>query len=1349
MLRVLIICFLWLPQMVLFAQINSKLINNSLFENYTVSNGLLDEKIHCVFQDSKGWIWLGTDYGAYRFDGYSFTSFDLNDELSIVLSNALIRVIYEAPQGIIWIGTDFQGLFRYDVANNILEQFKDKGFTHNSVWDILADDKQNLWLGTEGGLNYFNTSTKQIEQTYTVTNNQRMPGNWVRKLFFDHKKELWVGTNKGIAIVDTQGKIINSYLSDTRFNNRENEVWEIYQDNSGTIWIGTYLGGLLYCDDSTRNFRKFELDKVNNRTVTVRSIIQDNKGDLWFGTRGGLYFMNLFNHQLKHYQNEQNNNFSLIHNSVLDLFIDKKGDLWVGTRNGLSFLNFDKQSFGYLMASENKWNTLNNGEIYVFWEDNQQRLWMGTESGGINIFDPSQDRIAYLTVNEGLSGNCVKAICPDNYGNILIGTYLGGLDMYHPKTGKVTIFKHNQDDPGSICDNEVWAIVKDSKSRIWVGTSKGIDLYNDKTQTFEHFGNKYGIGWVAMIYEDRKHNFWLYAPDVEQVVVVKNNQQVIRLDIQSRAMCEDIDGNYWLATLGQGLIKLNQQFEKLEQYSVNDGISNNILNGVVNINNVHLWISSNNGLSRFNLETKEIKNYFSTDGLLNNKFNYGAFYKISGNVLAFGGNRGVDFIYLDKINRNDYIPPIVLTSLKVFNRKIEQSKGGILTKHISETKKIVLRHDQNMFSFDFAALNYANSFKNKYKYKLEGFDKDWNDIGTSRVATYTNIEQGEYVFKVIGSNNDNVFNEQGVELTLIILPPFWKTWWFRLLAIVFLALFFALILLMIRNREKLKQELVYERRAARKIQEVDRLKHQFFMNISHEIRTPLSLIIGPVDKLLDQKNTDEVILKNLQIIKRNTTNLKRLVNQLLDYRKLETGNLKLELRKGNLRSFVEEIVESFRASADDKEINLEFNAFQPSIFFWFDADKVEKIMNNLLSNALKYTPEKGHVSVSISMVFTNDIEETNLLIPPLDTESVSIEKFVKIRVSDTGIGIAPENITRIFDRFRRVEQLEPEQVQGTGIGLALTKELTKLHLGHLEVKSKPGKGSRFSVYLPLDEKGDIDPEPHTDEMDMNEPHQPERIVKNTQLMALVVDDNPDLREFIKTHFTPEYVILEAKNGKEAWDMALEKIPDIIIADVMMPVMDGNELCKRLKHDERTSHIPVIMLSALTSAENQLAGIDAGADDYITKPFDVGLLKAKVDNLLSIRKALRERYSKEMVLKPTDIILASPDEKFLKRLISVIEKNISKEFLDVEFLSQNMDVSRTQLYRKIGALTDMTPKEFVKEIRMKRAAQLIVQNKLNISEVTYEVGFSDISYFRKCFREKFGMSASEYKKKNVQ
>jgi len=1331
-----------------FAVTNNPLIKSSLFENYTVSNGLSDEKIHCVFQDSKGWIWLGTDYGAYRFDGYSFETFSLQDEASQILTNALIRVIYEDSAGVIWIGSDFQGLFQYNRDENTLKQFKNKGFTHNSIWDILEDERHNLWLGTEGGLNYFNPKTSQIEQTFTVANNSKLPGNWIRKLFIDKSNKLWLGTNKGIAIINSSGQIEKTYLTGTNYNERENEVWEIFQDIEGNIWIGTYLGGLIEYNPKLGQFKNIKLVKTNSRAITVRSIIQDKRGDYWFGTRGGLFFMDRVNHYVTAYQNEQDNNFSLIHNSVLDLFIDQKGDLWVGTRSGFSYLNFDKQAFGYLMASEYMPQTLNNGEIYVFWEDDRERLWIGTESGGVNIFDAKNNQIDYLTVDDGLSSNCIKAICPDNRGNVLIGTYLGGLNVYNPRTGTVKVLKHENEDSTSICDNEVWAVVKDSYQRIWIGTSKGIDLFDEKRQQFKHFGKKYGVDWVSMIYEDKLKNLWLFSPDVERMTLVKANQSHKVLNVQSRAMCEDSEGNVWLATLGNGLVKMNHEGKELARYTADDGICNNILNGIINVNNENLWISSNNGISRFNLKTGEIRNYNSSDGLLNNKFNYGAFYKTSKNTLAFGGKQGVDFIFLDKISRNDYIPPIVLTSFKLFNKKIEKSKGGILTKDISETQSIVLKYDQNMFSFDFAALNYANSNKNKYKYKLEGFDKDWNDIGTSRVATYTNIDHGEYIFKVMGSNNDNLYNEQGVELAITILPPFWKTWWLRTLAICFLIGLFYLIFMMIQNREKLKQELIYERQTARKIKEVDRLKHQFFMNVSHEIRTPLSLIVGPIDKLLSINLDNEVVTTNLQIIKRNTNNLKKLVNQLLDYRKLETGNLKLDLRKGNLRSFVEEIVESFRNNAEDKGISLEFNAFHSSIFVWFDADKVEKILNNILSNAIKYTPENGNVTTSISIVFIEDIEETNLLIPPLDQEHTPYKKFIKIKITDTGIGISSEDLPRIFDRFRRIEQPDQHQSQqGTGIGLALTKELVKLHNGHLKVRSKLDKGSRFSVYLPFNEAGE-DANAQVTELSASKLDiLKEGTTQKSQLLALVVDDNPDLREFIKSHFEPEYQVIDAKNGREAWEIALEKIPDIVIADVIMPVMNGNELCKKLKRDERTSHIPVIMLSALSSSENQLAGIDAGADDYLTKPFDVGLLKAKADNLLSIRKALRERYSKEMVLKPKDIILASPDEKFLKRLIAVIEKNISKEFLDVEFLSQNMDVSRTQLYRKIGALTDMAPKEFVKEIRLKRAAQLIVQNKLNISEVAYDVGFNDVSYFRKCFREKYGMSASDYKKRN--
>lgn len=1333
------------------ANASNEMLMSSLFQNYNVSNGLDDEKIHCVFQDSEGWIWIGTDYGVFLFDGYEFETFEFNEVAGSTLKNALIRVIFEDRRGNIWFGTDFQGVFKYSRHNSQLHQYKNQASSHNSVYEIIQDRNNNLWLGTEDGLSYFNPQTEQFEFTLNKSNNE-LPGNSIRKLFLDQKNRLWVGTNKGIAILDENNVLTETYLTGNQYDERENEIWEIFRNDRGVIWIGTYLGGLYKIDTVAQKSVAVTLDSDVVRSTTVRSITQDNSGDMWFGTRGGLYNLDSNTGKIVRYAYQVDNQYSLIHNSVLDLLIDKKGDLWIGTRNGLSYLNFDRQAFAYLSAKHYDPNKLKNGDVYTIWEDEDDKLWIGTESGGVNIYSPNNNSTEYLTTDDGLSKNCIKAICPDNNGNVLIGTYLGGMNIYNPKTGVCRVFMNDPENAGSISDNEVWSIVRDSRDRIWVGTSKGLDLFDVQSETFQHYDQVDEMGQASMIYEDSRGYLWVYSADKEKLILIKPFDSYKVFDIQSRALCEDVYGNMWMGTLGHGLIKMDSNFEIVERYTTDDGLPNNVLNGLINVNNESLWISSNNGLSRFDIEREEFRNFFSTNGLLNNKFNYGAYHKIKNNCLAFGGKRGVDFVFLDKISRNNYVPPIAITGFRIFNKEVAVSKSGedaFLKKHISLTDEIVLNYDQNMISFDFTALNYANSNKNKYKYKLEGFDREWNDIGTARLATYTNLDHGEYIFKVVGSNNDNLFNEEGAKLSVVITPPLWKTNWFRGLSILFLLFVVYVIIIMVRNREKIKQELIFERQTARQMKEVDRLKHQFFMNISHEISTPLSLILGPLDKIMSMDIKDRIINTNLELIKRNTVNLKKLVNQLLDYRKLETGNVKLELKKGNLKVFVENIVEAFRFTAEDKGIMLTIKSYQPSVFICFDTDKIEKIVNNLVSNAIKYSRKNGEITVAISSVFADDVENSNYLIPPLDVAQSKYNRYVKIKVTDTGIGIAPDDLSKIFDRFRRIKSSTDVEPQGMGIGLALTKELVKIHNGHLRVRSQIGKGSRFSVFIPFyDEDSECEGgslNELSDALAEDRSIENSSILSGNQSIVLVVDDNPDLRSFIRSHFEPEYRVIEANNGKEGWTKSLENVPDIVISDVMMPVMNGNDLCRMLKKDERTSHIPVIMLSALGSNENQLAGIDAGADDYLTKPFDIGLLKAKVDNIFSVRKSLRERYSKEMVLKPKDIVLASPNEKFLKKLIDVVEKNIANEELDVEFLAKNMMVSRTQLYRKIGALTDMSPKEFVRELRLNRAAQIVKQNKMNISEVAYSVGFSDVSYFRKCFKDKFGMSASEYKK----
>jgi len=544
------------------------------------------------------------------------------------------------------------------------------------------------------------------------------------------------------------------------------------------------------------------------------------------------------------------------------------------------------------------------------------------------------------------------------------------------------------------------------------------------------------------------------------------------------------------------------------------------------------------------------------------------------------------------------------------------------------------------------------------------------------------------------------------------------------------------------NREKIKHQLVLERINARKLHEFDMLKLKFFTNISHEIRTPLTLILGPLDKLINKDIPKDEMKENLHLMQRNAKNLDKLISQLLDFRKLQTGNLKLNLTESDIVDFIRTIVNSFNDYADEKGITLKFNTLKKGLNAVFDADKIEKILNNLISNSFKFTGQGGTIAVNLSLVFDTDDNDFN--------ETDKEKQFIEIAVKDTGKGIAANNLNRIFQRFFQSEN--EDENSGVGIGLALVKELVDIHKGNIFVTSKPGKGTKFTIKIPyyssLSEKqtetesGKLETETEKAELleefaeESNQQHLYSKIM-------LIVEDNADVRKFIASHFNTTFKIVEAKNGEEGWEKAVEMIPDIIISDVLMPVTDGYELCKRIKNDERTSHIPVLLLTALHSKEHELKGITTGADDYITKPFDLSVLQAKVENVLSIRESLKQKFTGIVVLEPKNVVISSPDERFLQKAIEVIENNISDCDLDIESFSVKVGVSRMQLYRKLHALTDMTVKEFIRHIRLKRAAQLLVQQKLNVSEVAYEVGFKDLSHFRKCFRREYGMSASEF------
>ncbi|MBL7969480.1 MAG: response regulator [Prolixibacteraceae bacterium] len=1322
-------------------------VNNLNFDFYSQENGLSNNQIHCIHQDKKGWMWFGTSQGICRFDGYKFTVFKNDPEDSTSLKGNLVRAILEDSKGQLWVGTENGGLNKF---NREKEKFShlfyyDKGglLKDASVTSIHEDSSGILWVGTE-------TQLFRIENETSVTeikpSNLTFLPQYYRVLRTDQRGQLWVGTNNGLFVYDIKNNRARKVNLPLTVPSNE-EIWEIVNENDGTVWVGTYSNGIFIVNAGTLQAVQMIVDPNNDRSNTVRAIAKDRNGKVWIGTRGGLYVYDKGKGVFGFYYRDEREPKSLVNNSIMCITHDTKGDVWIGTRNGINFLIEERQNIQGFKSMPDDDRYLNSSEIYAFWIDKKGDIWAGTESGGINILNRKTGRFRFLVPEKGnpnsLSRNCIKALMEDHQNNLWIGTFLGGIDVMDLQTGKFRHYRHDPNDPSSLSDNRVWALLQDSNNKIWIGTSGGLDLYDPATDSFIHYPSiiEGQVNWLS---EDSDHCLWIGGENL--IVYNLQDRSVIRIPESTRYMLQDSENRFWIATNNRGIALYSKEKGIIKHYTEKNGLANNQTLAILEDNEHFLWISTTNGLSKFDPQSERFHNFSLKNGFQNNQFTYGAAYKTAQGELIFGGISGFNIFDPAKIKSSDYFPPIVLTDLKIFNKsvRIGDRKKDVLTKSISETDEITLRYDQNSITLDFASFDYANSLGIQYSYFLEGFDRDWSEPQINRSATYTNLDPGDYTFQVKTVSIDRKESNDGPVLKIVVLPPYWETWWFRsiLLLVVGGLLYFLISFLL--NREKLKNDLVLERLKAKKLHELDMMKLRFYTNISHEIRTPLTLILGPLEKMRSKAIPENEVNEHVEVMHRNATQLHQLINQLLDFRKMETGNLKLNLTCGDLVSYISGVVGSFNKYAEEKEIELRFNSLKKEIVTNFDADKLGKIMNNLLSNAFKFTGKGGKISVNLALVF--DADDNDL--PDENAE----KRMIEITVRDNGIGIAESNLEKIFTRFFQVD--EGAKQTGTGIGLALTKELVKLHNGTISVQSKPGKGSKFIIHLPYedisvpqlaanennDQQGDSLASRLIDE------HPGEQLITGRKIM-LLVDDNPDVRYFIKSHFISNYQVLEAENGLEGWNIALKTIPDIIISDVMMPDMDGFEFCRKIRKDERTSHIPIILVTALGSREHEIEGLSHGADDYITKPFDLVILQTKVENILQVRQSLRQKYTSELLLQPKNIILSSPDERFLQKAIEVIENNIADPDLDIERFASEIGVSRMQLYRKLDALTEMTVKEFVRNIRLKRAAQMLVQKKLNVSEVAYAVGFKDLSHFRKCFKQEFGMSASEYVEKH--
>ena len=995
----------------------------------------------------------------------------------------------------------------------------------------------------------------------------------------------------------------------------------------------------------------------------------------------------------------------------------------------------------------------------------------------------------------------VKSLYEDDEGLIWLGTWSYGLDFFDPATEKVV--KHLDSKNSPLNEDNVWAVLKDSYGDVWISTlGYGIiKLNNNEFRQyipFDKFSTSHNN--IMTIFEDRDQNIWVGTEGGGYNIYDRSNDQFERYFISDKRCpeitCNDIrtikqvsNGDVILGTEGGGLICMHSNPDSFTVITIDDGLASNHVRGIEEDKNGNYWISTTSGISKYNPNDKKFITFDQTDGLQSNEFNYTSSLITSSGKIIFGGTNGLNVFDPEQIMENKIPPKVVITDFSIFNKSINSiSNGDILSKSITQAKEVRLNHHQSVISFAFAALNYTLPVKNQYAYMMEGFDNEWNYVGTARTATYTNLDPGTYHFKVKASNNDGVWNEEGTSVKIVIKPPIWQTWWFRTILIM---LVIVLIVLVIRARdarlkeqqkhlkflvEQKTEELVNQNNEIAKqrddlevlsnqIRVANENKISFFTNISHEFRTPLSLISSPLDKIINNENTSRSNMDDLNVIKRNTNRLLKLVNQLLDFRKMEKDTMPITISNIDVVKFVTEIQSVFREEANRKNITYGINFKLKPKDFWIDEDKLEKIVYNLLSNAFKFTQNEGEISLKL-----NTYSKVKS-IPNFNDEVNPTTDYLQITVTNTGLGIDSDNIEKIFERFHQVNETKENSIQGTGIGLALSKKLARLHQGDLTVSSVINKSTSFYLTIPISKSiwdvneqnvfivedseiktGDnlvkSNSESEEDSVEViNFLQESSNYIKNSEgkPYLLIVEDNLDLQRLVGELFNEDYQVINASDGKIGLEKAFKYSPQVIISDINMPVMNGVELCNELKKDIRTSHIPILLLTAKTTKTSQIEGLQVGADDYVTKPFDNDLLILRVKNIVDTRQRLKEKFAQDVFATAKEVTVSSTDETFLKDAITYIEDNVKDSSIDGTILAKELGVSKSVLYKKIKELTDQTVHEFIKSIRLKYAAQYFLKTDYTSKDIYVMVGFKDPNYFSKSFKKQFGLSPREFKK----
>ena len=1358
-------------------QIQAEIYNFAHLDN---TQGLSNNQIECVFKDSRGFMWIGTNFGLNRYDGYHVKVYKSikNDNTSLIYN--FIPRIQEDKNGKLWItggGYVIYDIYTEKFNRNISTYLSSLGIHFSPSIVEISPQKNFYFYKTNDGIYKYDFSTKRIYHykqssninslSIGVISNIRVVNGFIWVLF---QSGLLERVNEKTKSVDFR----NQYVSD---NNVGSSILKnLYIDSDGCPWVFPGIGdkGALYYNKTKSQWVFFGNDKREFHSSTdkyitsdfVRDIAQDNKGRIWLATdHGGVNIYDKKTNDITVLLNDPLNPNSLSQNSAISLYYDNTGIMWVGTyKNGVSYYHpgmfkFDKSPLFFYHNPD-----LETKDCNTIREDRMGNLWIGTNGSGVLKFDKKTQsfRLYRNQKNnpQSISSDIIISMLEDAKGTMWFGTFMGGLN--HMSGERFNRYLPDLNNSNSLTNKSIYGLVEDHQQNLWIGTlGGGLDELDITRKNFRHHvsGKAPGMSsnYILSIYSKDSSQIYLSTSSGIDLLntktntftpVFKGHSQLNKLsDLIIYNSLIDRRNQLWLAT-DNGINIYDFKRNSITYINKTSGLPTDQVVSLVEDNRGNIWAGTRNGLACIycstNSKTKKyqysVVSFDENDGLLSTILNQNAIFKNKQGKIYIGCTKGYTVFDPEAIHFNNIVPQPHFTEILIGNEEIHPGTKYrnriILDASITHKNKIILHYDEKNFTVNFSALSYIHPEKCHYRYKLKNYDEDWVETKTGiGSASYSNLNQGTYQLIVYASNNDNVWSTKPLILEIIIQPPFWLSWW----AFAVYSMLGMLVLWYIVNfnLRKQKRELENEHRVreAKQLHEMDEMKFRFFTNISHEFRTPLTLIISPVEKLLQEsKSQEEKSL--LSIILRNANGLLELVNQLLDFRKLDVQKDTLNISVGDIVAFVKDICYSFTELANKKSINFSFSTSVSELRIEFDPEKMKKIISNLLSNAFKFTPNNGKIEVNMGL-----IQQMN-----------EDKQLLKITLSDTGIGIPAKDLERIFERFYRVENSENGHQTGTGVGLHIVSEYVKLHGGDIGVESQLGKGSIFTVTIPanqhiqeeiISQKVSSQPEPVIQTQEEKAVFEENR--KKLPLM-LIVDDNEDFRNFIAALFTENYRLLKAEDGEMAYQMILDKMPDLIISDVMMPKMDGFELCRKVKQDIRISHIPIILLTAKACDENKYRGLEAGAEDYIAKPFNMEMLALKVSRIVERQKKTREQFKNKVDITTNEVEITSMDEKFVKKAIALVEANISSSEFLVEDLCREMGMSRVYFYKKILSLTDKTPSEFIRFIRLKRAAELLEKSQLFVNEVAFQVGFNDPKYFRKYFKVEFGISPNDYKKK---